>query len=76
MELALIFIIATSVWVYFDAKAIGVKKGQIPGFVDMGPGGWFCVTLLLWIAGFPAWLAYRGKYKQINRCAKIQNGDA
>jgi len=64
--LIIIVIVASSIWVYFDAKAIGVQKGQIKGITDMGPGGWFCVSLLLWIVGFPAWLAMRGKYKQIN----------
>ena len=62
----ILFIIGSSIWVYFDAKSIGVKKGQIKGLTDMGPVGWFFVTLLLWIVGFPAWLAMRGKYKEIN----------
>jgi hypothetical protein len=67
MEIIIILVlIGTSIWVYFDAKAIDVKKGQVKGFLDMGPAGWFFVTLLFWIVGFPAWLAMRGKYKQIN----------
>lgn len=62
----ILFIVGSSIWVYFDAKNIGVKKGQLKGLLDMGPVGWFFVTLLLWIVGFPAWLATRGKYKEIN----------
>ena len=62
----ILVVIGTSFWVYFDAKSIGVKKGQIKGLTDMGPGGWFFVSLFLWIIGFPAWLAMRSKYKQIN----------
>ena len=62
----LLVILGTSIWVFFDARAIGVKKGLIKGMVDMGPWGWFFVTLLLWIIGFPAYLAMRGKYKKIN----------
>jgi hypothetical protein len=62
----ILFLIGTSTWVYFDAKSIGIKKGQIKGMLDMGPIGWFFITLLLWIIGFPAWLATRSKYKQIN----------
>lgn len=62
----IIFVIGSSIWVYFDAKTIGVKKGQIDGLLNMGPVGWFFITLLLWIVGFPAWLATRGKYKEIN----------
>lgn len=65
-ELFLIVIIGTAIWVYFDAKSIGVRKGQLSGIVDMGPGGWFAVTLLLWIIGFPAYVANRGKYKKLN----------
>lgn len=62
----IILIIGTAIWVYFDAKSLGVKKGQLTGLANMNPGGWFLVTLLLWIVGFPAYLANRGKYKQIN----------
>src|SRR5262245_49695935 len=61
-----IIVVVTAVWVYFDAKAIGVKKGQISGFADMGPAGWFFATLLLWIVGFPLYLATRGEFKRIN----------
>lgn len=62
----ILVVIGTSFWVYFDAKSIGVKKGQNKGMFDMGPLGWFFTSLLLWIIGFPAWLAMRNKYKQIN----------
>jgi hypothetical protein len=65
--LFLIFVIGSSVWVYFDAKSIGIKKGQVTGLANMGPVGWFFVTLLLWIVGFPAYLAMRGKFKLINQ---------
>ncbi|MDA8170276.1 MAG: hypothetical protein M0Z48_00405 [Nitrospiraceae bacterium] len=61
----ILFILVTSIWVYFDAKAIGVRKGLIKGLTDMGPGGWFVVCLGLWIVGFPAYLATRGKYKKL-----------
>jgi len=59
-------IIGTSFWVLFDAKSIGVKKGQIKGIANMGPWGWFFVCLLLWIVGFPVYLAKRGEFKRIN----------
>ena len=67
MEIIWLVVIGTAIWVYFDAKSIGVKKGQVTGLANMGPGGWFFVTLLLWIVGFPAWLAMRGKFKKINQ---------
>lgn len=59
-------VIGTSIWVLFDAKSIGVKKGQIKGMGDLGPWGWFFVCLLLWIIGFPFYLAKRAEYKKIN----------
>ena len=62
----LLVILGTSVWVLFDARSIGVKKGMVKGLANMGPWGWFFVPLFLWIVGFPAHLAMRGKYKKIN----------
>ena len=59
-------IIATSIWVLIDAQTIGVKKGQIQGMGNMGPWGWFFVCLLLWIIGFPFYLAKRQEFKRIN----------
>jgi hypothetical protein len=63
----LLVILGTSIWVFFDARSIGVKKGMVKGLANMGPWGWFFVTLFLWIIGFPAYLAMRGKYKKINQ---------
>jgi hypothetical protein len=65
-SIVLIIVLATSIWVLVDAKTIGVKKGQISGVANMGPGGWFFVCLLLWIVGFPFYLAKRGEFKKIN----------
>jgi len=42
------------------------KKGQLKGVCDMGPGGWFIACLLLWIAGFPMYLANRSELQRIN----------
>ena len=61
-----IVVIATSLWVLIDAKTIGVKKGQINGMGNMGPWSWFFACLLLWIIGFPFYLAKRGEFKRIN----------
>lgn len=65
-QLVLLLVLGTSIWVLIDAKTIGVKKGQIKGMSDLGPWGWFSVCLLLWIVGFPFYLAKRGEYKRIN----------
>ena len=59
-----IIVIASAIFVYIDAKSIGVHKGLISGFFDLGVGGWTAVTLLLWIVGFPAYLIKRGDLKQ------------
>jgi hypothetical protein len=38
-ELAVLFVVETSIWVYFDAKSLGFGKRQIvPGHLDSGPG--------------------------------------
>ena len=67
----LLIVVGTSIWVVFDAKSIGVKKGQVKGIFDMGPWGWFFVCLFLWIIGFPAYLAMRGKYKAANEQSRL-----
>ena len=64
--LVFIVVIGTSIWVLVDAKTIGVKKGQLKGLADLGPWGWFFVCLLLWIVGFPFYLAKRPELKKIN----------
>ena len=61
-----IVVIGTSIWVYTDAQAIGVKKGQIAGLMDMNPLSWFLACLLLWIVSFPFYLAYRKEFMRIN----------
>lgn len=70
-----IVVIATSLWVLIDAHTIGVKRGQPPGFLGMGPWGWFFVCLLLWIIGFPMYLAKRGEYKRISARKRLSSGE-
>ena len=65
----ILLVIGTSIWVLFDARSIGIKKGQMKGLADMGPFGWFIVCLLLWIVGFPMYLAKRNAYKRVNQKA-------
>lgn len=66
MGLFWIIVIATSIWVLIDAKTIGIKKGQIQGMGNLGPWGWFFACLLIWIIGFPFYLAKRSEFKHIN----------
>ncbi len=60
-----LIVLATSVWVLVDSRAIGVTKGQIKGFFNMGPTGWFVSCLLCWIVAFPAYLVKRREYKRV-----------
>ncbi len=53
-------------WVALDAGAIGVRRGQMRGLADMGPGGWFAACLLIWIIAFPLYLSRRGQYRAVN----------
>jgi hypothetical protein len=68
-------VIPSSIWVLFDAKAIGVRKGQLKGLRNMGPWGWFFLTLLFWLIGFSTYMASRGEYKLINSKPKEAKPD-
>jgi hypothetical protein len=57
-------IIGTSLWVYFDARWIGVYRTGEPHKVfqlslDMEPVDWLISCLLLWVVAFPAYLLKR-----------------
>jgi hypothetical protein len=60
-----LIILGTSIWVFFDATALGVRRGIVNwSFLDMGPGRWFIACLLLWIVVFPLYLSLRPKFKK------------
>ncbi len=63
----LILVLGTSIWAYFDANSIGVKKGQLKGLADLSPVGWFFSCLLLWIIAFPLYLVKRTEYIALNK---------
>jgi hypothetical protein len=64
----LIVVVGSAIWVAVDASNLGVKKGCLGGgLVDSGPVAWFFVTLLLWIIGFPLYLATRPKYVALHK---------
>lgn len=67
MDIVVILVLGTSIWVLFDARAIGIQPGQIKGFTDMGHWGWFFACLFLWIVCFPLYLSKRNEYKRINK---------
>jgi hypothetical protein len=55
----IIIVLGTSIWVAFDASSIGAGKRS----GTTGPAAWFLFCLLLWIVGFPVYLANRSKIK-------------
>ena len=75
--LMLLIVIVSAIFVYFDAKRIGVHKGLVDGFFDMSVGAWTTVTLLLWIIGFPSYLIKRGSLKEASAREKsVKDGAA
>jgi hypothetical protein len=70
--LILLIVFFSSIWVYFDAKSIGVKKGLVKGFFDFGPWGWFWVSALWWFGGLITYLVKRGNYKRAAAAAAAQ----
>jgi DNA-directed RNA polymerase subunit RPC12/RpoP len=57
-------VLCTSFWVFVDAAKIGVKRGQLRGLKNMGPGGWLISCLFLWIFAFPYYLSVRDELKR------------
>lgn len=55
-------ILLCSCWVAYDDSKIGVRKGAIRGFFNMGVVGWFFSCLMLFIVAFPAYLIKRPLY--------------
>jgi hypothetical protein len=60
-------VLASSIWVLFDANKlmIGLTKEERRSVSSRGalsPAGWFLVSLLLWIIGFPWYVSIRNGY--------------
>jgi len=77
---------SSAIWVYFDAKSIGVRTGLVSGILDLGPAGWCGCTLLFWLLCFPLYLSKRESLKkavasqsgdtQATQSATVSDGDA
>jgi hypothetical protein len=52
-------VLVSAIWVYMDAKKLGIRKGLMPGLFDMGPQLWAVGTFFLWILFFPFYLVKR-----------------
>ena len=60
-----LLVIPTSIWVYFDAKKIGVKKhAEELSIFNSGPVGWMFWCLGFWIFAFPTYLFKREGFKK------------
>lgn len=59
-------LIISSIWVYFDAKALGASNLMRNGGSNLSPFGWASFCLVFWIAGFPMYLLKRSEYKRMN----------
>ena len=57
-------VLASSLWVFRDARSLGITRRTGPGFFNMGPLSWFVSCLLLWAVAFPAYLVTRRRYKR------------
>lgn len=77
VEIVWLVVIGTSLWVLFDAHALGVTSGSLNGgFFDMSPAGWFLASLILWIVAFPVYLSKRGEYKRLKAASAEVGGSS
>src|SRR5262249_58105542 len=59
--------VGTSLWVYFDARGIGIYRTGEPCRIfqlslDMEPVDWLISCVLLWVVAFPAYLVKRPEF--------------
>ena len=57
-------VLASSLWVFQDARSLGITRRPGPGFLNMSPLSWFVSCLLLFAVAFPAYLVTRRRYKR------------
>lgn len=72
--LSLLIVIATGIWVFFDAERIGVRKTDEKSSAtesrsfrltpNMGPIGWALSSWLLWVIAFPIYLINRPEFQR------------
>jgi len=68
----LVIPLVVSVAVYMDAKTIGIQKGQIAGFFNMGAGMWAFACFLFLVIALPAYLLKRSAYREAIAQIKAQ----
>lgn len=60
---ALGLLLASAVWVYFDAKSLGARRGLVSGMAGTGPAMWAFGVVAMWILVFPLYLLNRSKIR-------------
>ena len=65
MDYIWIIVVASSIWVWYDARALGMKRDKEKGFY--GPWTWFIGVALLWIVFFPVYLAKRSQFVRLSK---------
>lgn len=68
----LIVPLIAGVAVYIDTSTIGIGKGQIRGFFNMGAGMWAVACFLFLIIALPAYLFKRNAYIEVIAQLKAQ----
>ena len=63
--ISLLLPLGVAIFVYYDAKSLGVKRGQPPGFLASSPTGWAIGCFLLLIVVLPIYLIKRVQYKRL-----------
>ena len=65
-----LIVIGTSIWVLIDTSKRGIKAGEVSGIKGTSPAAWFAFCLLVWIIGFPLYLAIRAELEQVCSTAR------
>lgn len=61
MAMQFIIGLLLAIFVLYDAKKIGIRKGLVSGIGNLSPWGWFWLTSILGILGFGIYWYHRGK---------------
>ncbi len=72
MSFFTLFVIASSIWMGYDAANIGYDKNDVPGLGGMGPAGWVICGLFFWIVAFPLYLVKRPALKAAAQQRRLQ----
>ncbi|MDD3178930.1 MAG: tetratricopeptide repeat protein [Opitutaceae bacterium] len=65
----LVVVPTTMIWVIIDSKRIGVRKGVITGWGNMGRWTWVILCILFWAGAFPLYLLKRRDFIAANQLA-------